>query len=74
MREEGKERGGGHMRAKLEQNGVTKISFDGKDMLLLSTIGQQQTCVKCVQGCVPLPLHLDHLYPDSCNYQGQYFS
>ena len=30
-------KGVGHRKAKLEQNGVTKISFDRKDIMLLST-------------------------------------
>ena len=34
----GKEDGGGHRKAKPEQNRVTKISFNRKDIMLLSTI------------------------------------
>ena len=49
--EEGKGRGGGCRKAKTEQNGVTKISFDRKDIMLLSTLGTQVMSGIQMNGC-----------------------
>ena len=51
--EEGKGRGGGRRKVKPEQNGVTKISFNRKDIMLLSTVPNSR-----VSPGKPSPLHL----------------